>query len=56
MYVSVHHHVSDPEGFEAAEQRRMTCVESVPYALEKPGTDKPDSETIKDVSSKRLRE
>jgi hypothetical protein len=34
----------------------MTFGEAVPYALEKPGADKPDSETIKDVSSKRLSE
>jgi hypothetical protein len=34
--------------------RRMTCVESVPYALEKPGADKAASTTSENVSAKQL--
>ena len=34
--------------------RRMTCVESVPYALEKPGADKAASTTSENVSTKQL--
>ncbi len=34
----------------------MACVESVSYALEKPGADKPDSGTFEDISSNRVSE